>query len=153
MMEEIIPNGTEVLIFESPRHSYSGYSITDERWETFIRGVVRKTYFSDDLSYHGSPEYVRLYEVIGEDGHTYKVSHFEHYAFNSYCLTIEEQIAHLKKQIIRNKSTIIEKQEKLNQEIAQIEAINIVHQNSIEALTKYMNLSKKSEEVVRALKK
>ena len=151
-MEQIIPDGTEVLVFHSSRNTYGKCSNIDETGETFIRGVVRKTYFSSDLSYHGSPEYVRLYDVLSEDGN-YQVSHFEHYAFEFYCRTIDEHIKHLKEQITRNNSTITEKQEKLKQEIAKIEAINIAHENTIDALNKYLNLSKKSEEIIRTLKK
>lgn len=48
----IIPNGTEVLIFK-----YFREWGTSQNDEDYIIGIVQSSEKSDDLSYHGSPWY------------------------------------------------------------------------------------------------
>lgn len=59
---KIIPNGTEVLIYKYVRE----WNKQDD--ENYIVGIVQSSKTSDDLSYHGSPWYEQIYEVLGEDG-------------------------------------------------------------------------------------
>ena len=66
-MQEIIPNGTEVLIFCNLQ-----IGIPTRKDElNYIKGKIVSSELSDDLSYHGSPWYEQIYTVIGEDGNTY----------------------------------------------------------------------------------
>ena len=65
-MEKIIPNGTEVLIFKYIREW--GPNQDDENYTV---GTIQSSKTSDDLSVHGSPYYVQIYEVLGTDGKKY----------------------------------------------------------------------------------
>jgi len=57
----IIPNGTEVLIFKYIREW------DKQNEENYIIGTIQSSKTSDDLSYHGSPWYEQIYEVLGQD--------------------------------------------------------------------------------------
>ena len=110
--------GDEVLIF----------SRVDYKYETvlplYIKGKVVERNRSDDLSYHGSPWYVDLYKVLGEDG-CYYTGTYDHPIIGSvYFYTREDYIKHLEYVIEKNKDKISELK-KLNKEIDErIEEIN-----------------------------
>ena len=65
-MKNIIPNNTEVLIFNSHMDFDSQLDAT------LIEGRIISSYESDDLSQHGSPWTEQIYSVQGEDGKIYK---------------------------------------------------------------------------------
>ena len=101
-MEEPLEKGTEVLIINNGNDWDYNQDI-----ENYIRGEVIKIERSGDLSHHGSPWYVFLYTVLGENGDTY----FGRYG--SYFITEEDYISYLYKLIADNEEQIM-KMEKEN---------------------------------------
>ena len=91
--------GDEVLIFDNVR-------TVKKNIEPFVRGKVFEIYKSDDLSYHGSPWYVELYKVRGEDGYTYSGSYNYSSLGTSYFLTEEDYIKFLYNKINANHELI-----------------------------------------------
>lgn len=112
-MEKIIPNGTKVLIFRYIR--ISGMSEFNQEDDRYITGVIKSSEISDDLSYHGSPYYEQIYEVLGEDGETYIGTHNIGLIGNYFFRTREEHIEVLKRKIITNNENILKLQEKNNE--------------------------------------
>ncbi len=116
MIEEI-PNGTQVLIFDANdefRHE-------EDKEERYIRGVVISNKESEDLSYHGSPWYERIYMVMGEDGKKYQATH-NHAAFgisDFYIKTITEHMNYVMTVIKENH----EKINRLNEKNATLSAV------------------------------
>ena len=100
MEKEILRNGDEVLVFSS----YNTYdSLVDS---DYIEGVVESSINSEDMSYHGSPWYVRIYTVIGADGKTYKAT--KKGLIGDYLMTKDEYSKYLKDRIAVNNSKISE---------------------------------------------
>lgn len=104
---EIIPNGTEVLIFKYVREW--GPNQDDEN---YIIGTVQSSKTSDDLSYHGSSWYEQTYEVLGEDGKIYCGNYGRGCIGNSFFRTKEEHISVLKSRINNNEQEILKLKEK-----------------------------------------
>ena len=69
-MKEIIPNGTDVLIFIDNKNYNEKTSEIN-----FIKGKIISSKQSDDLSYHGSPWYEQIYTALGENGEEYKATY------------------------------------------------------------------------------
>lgn len=97
-MEKIIPNGTEVLIFFNSKNDYEE--------ERFIKGVIISSKESEDLSYHGSPWYVQIYKIKGENGQIYEATHQSPLFGAFYIRTIEGYLAYLEYKIKENKKKI-----------------------------------------------
>lgn len=110
-MEKIMPNGTEVLIFRYIR----GFGFNQDEDDQYIIGIIKSSETSDDLSYHGSPYYEQIYEVLGEDGETYISTHNSGVMGNFFFRTREEHINVLKRKIITNNENILKIQEKNNE--------------------------------------
>ena len=109
-MEKIIPNGTKVLIYKYIREW--GPNQDDEN---YIVGTIQSSKTSDDLSTHGSPYYVQIYEVLGTDGKKYIGTYGTGLIGNSFFRTIQDHINFLKRKISRNNESILELQEKNNE--------------------------------------
>lgn len=90
-MKEIIPNGTEVLVFIDNKNYNQKLSEID-----FVKGKIISSKESDDLSYHGSPWYEQIYTVLGEDGKEYKATHRMAVINNTFIRTIEDHIGYIK---------------------------------------------------------
>ncbi len=103
----IIPNGTEVLIFK-----YFREWGTDQNDENYILGTIQSSKQSDDLSYHGSPWYEQIYEILGEDGYKYIGNYGRGLIGNCFIRTKEEHIEVLKYKIQRNEEEISKYKEK-----------------------------------------
>ena len=117
-MNKIMPNGTEVLIF---RNFHSLYY--NQENEIFIVGVILCSRESEDLSYHGSPYYEQIYEVLGQDGKKY-IGTYQSCLIGNYIFrTKEDHIERLKNIINKN-----------NKEILKIKNKNIELNNQIELL-------------------
>lgn len=104
---EIIPNGTEVLIFKYVRE-WGPYQ--DD--ENYIIGTVQSSKISDDLSCHGSSWYEQIYEVLGEDGKIYCGNYGAGWIGNSFFRTKEGHISVLKSRINNNEQEILKLKEK-----------------------------------------
>ena len=96
--EKIIPNGTEVLIFFNSKNDYEE--------ERFIKGVIISSKESEDLSYHGSPWYIQIYKIKGENGQIYEATHQSPLFGAFYIRTIEGYLAYLEYKIKENKKKI-----------------------------------------------
>lgn len=103
----IIPNGTEVLIFKYFRER--GPYQDDEN---YIYGIIKSSRTSDDLSYHGSSWYEQIYEVLGEDGKRYVGTYGRGLIGNSFIMTKEDYIRLLKYKISDNEEEILKLNEK-----------------------------------------
>ena len=90
-MERQLNIGDKVLIF----NYISSWGIKQD-YNRFIEGVVIKKELSDDLSQHGSPWEVMNYKVLGEDGKEYYGNYIEHVLGNSFFMTREDYINHLR---------------------------------------------------------
>ena len=96
--ERIIPNGTEVLIFS--RFGHETKPITT--------GVIVNSKDSGDLSTHGSPWSVQVYEVLGDNGLKYFGTCNNHFIYDDYFRTRENYINYLKRMIEYNNRKINE---------------------------------------------
>ena len=103
---KIIPNGTEVLIYKYVRE----WNKQDD--ENYIVGIVQSSKTSDDLSYHGSPWYEQIYEVLGEDGNIQRGNYGSGWIGNSFFRTKKDHISILKSRITNNQQEILKLQEK-----------------------------------------
>lgn len=83
-MKNIIPNNTEVLIFNS------NMDFNSQLDTTLIEGKVISSHESDDLSQHGSPWIEQIYSVQGEDGNIYKGTYESPIIGSHYFMTIED---------------------------------------------------------------
>ncbi len=101
-MKEIIPNGTNVLIF--PKN--------DNEELKFIKGVIISSSTSCDLAYHGSSWYEQIYKVQGEDGRIYTGTYGSAIIGDFYIRTFTDYLKHIIFLIKRNR----EKIEKFNEE-------------------------------------
>lgn len=118
-MNEIKPNGTEVLIFKYVREN----SYQDEN--NFITGIIISSKQSDDLSYHGSSWYEQIYEVLGEDGKKYYGCYGDGLIGSSFFRTREDHIKRIKNKIKRNEETILNLQDE-----------NVKYQQQINSISK-----------------
>ena len=101
-MNEIIPNGTQVLIF----YYAKGHCHQNIDEAKFIKGIIVSSEESEDLSWHGSSWYKQIYTVLGEDGKEYKATYNTAFIGSFYIRTIEEQINRIKFAIEDNYKTI-----------------------------------------------
>lgn len=127
----IIPNGTEVLIFKYFRER--GPYQDDEN---YIYGIIKSSRSSDDLSYHGTSWYEQIYEVLGEDGKRYVGTCGRGLIGNSFFRTKEDHIKILKCKICDNEEEIL----KLNE-------INHNYVNKINELENRLELDNPSKPV------
>ena len=93
-MNEIIPNGTEVLIFKYVKELGNNQ---DEH--NYIVGVVKNSIISEDL---GLENQVRIYEVIGEDGNYYAGTYGVGMVGKSFFRTVDDHISYLEGKIRNN---------------------------------------------------
>lgn len=108
-MEQIIENGTEVLIF-----NYVDISNIKSNYNKYIIGNV-KNY---NEKYESA--YKKVYEIIGEDGKIYYASHkYPKQGIPFYIRTREEHINSLNDYLTSNNGLII----KLNQENQELQII------------------------------
>jgi len=127
-MNNVLENGTEVLIFKN----FKAY--TSEQDEiNFITGIIVSSKESEDLSYHGSPYYEQIYEVLGKDGKRY-IGTYNFGVSGSYVFrTREDHIKRLKALIdINNKEILKIKSKSLEYE----NQINLLNNNHIKSTNK-----------------
>lgn len=117
-MKEIIPNGTEVLIFKYV--SGLGPKQDDEH---YILGIILSSEMSENLSYHGSSWHERIYTVLGKDGNKYIGTYGTGLLGNSFFRTREDHVEILKRKILNNIESISMLQEE-----------NVEYNNQIELL-------------------
>ena len=136
---KIIPNGTKVLIFKYIRERNK----QDE--ENYIVGTIQTSRISDDLSYHGSPWYEQIYEVLGEDENIYVGCYGTGIIGNSYFRTIDDHIRVLKNRINDNEQEILKIQEKNDRyfmQIKKLEKSSKKQEQNSSVLTKKLILKK-----------
>lgn len=97
-MDKIIPNGEEVLLF----HKTQDIHHRNVNKTKYIKGVVISSRDSENLSYHGSEWYERIYTVIDDEGRNYEATHNGAYVGPFYIRTIKEHIVNLKEAIQDN---------------------------------------------------
>lgn len=85
-MEEIIPNGTEVIVFFYPSNDSTSTRLESPR--TF-KGRIISSRESEDLSYHGSAWYEQIYIIEDENGKRYEATYGSAYVSNFFIRTIE----------------------------------------------------------------
>lgn len=88
-MDKKLSIGEEVLRFRKKNYSPE-YSL-----EPYVVGTVLSSRMSHDLSYHGSPWYEEIYEVLGEDGSVYIGNYGSAITHDSYFLRREDYIRYL----------------------------------------------------------
>lgn len=91
--------GDEVLIFSA---IYDNPNYKDVIKKPFQKGKVKDISLSDDLSYHGSPWYVNVYTVIGEDEKPYVGTYKNCDVGSVSYLTEEDYVSYLDNQIDYN---------------------------------------------------
>ena len=97
-MDKIIPNGEEVLLFrESQDIHHRNVNKTK-----YIKGVVVSSKDSENLSYHGSEWYERIYTIIDDEGKSYEATHNIAYIGPFYIRTMKEHIVNLREAIQDN---------------------------------------------------
>lgn len=97
-MDKIIPNGEEVLLFrESQDIHHKNVNKTK-----YIKGVVVSSRDSENLSYHGSEWYERIYTIIDDEGKSYEATYNRAYIGPFYIRTIKEHIVNLRETIQDN---------------------------------------------------
>ncbi len=93
-MEEIIPNGTKVLIFNKTD------SQNDET--KFIKGVIIDSWESQDLAYHGSSWYEQIYKIQGEDRKIYTGTYGSAIIGDFYIRTLSDYLKRIRSLIENN---------------------------------------------------
>lgn len=121
----ILPNGTEVLIFKYIREW--GPNQDDEN---YIIGTIQSSKTSNDLSCHGSPWYEQIYEVLGEDGNLYIGTYGRGLIGNSFFRTKEDHISVLMRRINNNEQEISKLKEKNNIYVREINNLEESLRNS-----------------------
>ena len=96
-MDKIIPNGTEVLIF-----NYVPNWGPKQDEERFIRGIVEDSEIIEEETMHGTPWTKRFYRVLGEDNDIYYGTYDVASKGSHYIRTIEDHIKHIKNKITSN---------------------------------------------------
>ena len=136
----IIPNGTEVLIFKQ-------FMEGGRDDENYIIGIVQSSKISDDLSYHGSPWYEQIYEVLGEDGKRYRGTYGSCWIGNCFIRTKEDHISILRHRIINNEEEIL----KLQEILKIVEKKDRYYRQIIELENKSKRYEKKEQVITKKL--
>lgn len=103
-MDNILPNGTEVLVFP-----YIDPQYENKNNYNFKKGIIITSTNSEDLSYHGTSWYKRIYYIKTEDnkdiiavyGHPSQIT-------NNYIRTKNDHIDHLMNQALKNQNKVLE---------------------------------------------
>ena len=90
-MDRELNIGDKVLIF-----NYISQRGINQNYNRFIEGIVIHKELSDDLSQHGSPWEVMNYRVLGEDGKKYFGNYIDPVLGDSFFMTREDYINHLR---------------------------------------------------------
>ena len=107
--EEILPNGTEVLIYIG--RSVKFYTNEDKPIEKIIKGTIIGNYCYEEEPYHGSIYYEELrYKVLGEDGEIYEKNADTFDPENKYT---NDNITRLERNISEAKRKIEDTQKKI----------------------------------------
>ena len=139
-MEQIFPNGTEVLIF---KYISAWGPYQDD--ENYIIGTIQSSEKSNNLSIHGSDYTVQVYEVLGNDGKIYTGTYGNGLIGNSFFRTPEDHIKALKTKISRNQEKIMKLEVKNNEYNQQIKLI----EEKINSEKAFINACKKNNIEVR----
>ncbi len=126
MIDDIISNGTEVLIFPY----YDICESLQNNNTTYEKGIVVFSTESDDLALNGSPYSRRIYKIVKEDG-TFISAVFGYPSVltNYYIRTKEFHIVCLTDEIFKNQEEIT-KLKNRNAEISK--TINLLANENIE---------------------
>ena len=99
-MKKIIPNGTNVLIFNKTDSQ-------EKKDETkFIKGVIINSWKSDDLVYQGISWNEQIYEVQGADEKIYKVTYGNAIIGDFYIKTLSDYLKRIRSLIENNRERI-----------------------------------------------
>ncbi len=99
-MKKIIPNGTNVLIFNKT----DSQEKNDET--KFIKGVIINSWKADDLVYQEISWNGQIYEVQGEDGKIYKVTYGNAIIGDFYIKTLVDYLKHVRSLMENNREKI-----------------------------------------------
>ena len=100
-MDKKLEIGDEVLIF-----TYIPSWGPNQNYKRFLRGKVVSYELSDDISHHGSAQYVTIYTVIDEDGNKHYGNYYDPIIGDSFFMTKEDYINYLEKVIASNNNEI-----------------------------------------------
>lgn len=100
-MDKIVPNGTEVLIFNYVLNT--GPKLDEE---IFTRGIILSSEVLEEPSIYGDSFKMRFYKVLGEDNKIYYGTYDVANKGSHYFLSIEDHINHVRNKIISNSKTI-----------------------------------------------
>lgn len=101
MENEIIENGTEILIFK-----YVPEKKINQDYEHFIRGKIIESEILSEVSYNTYPWYVPRYTLLGEDGIIYYGSYKYPSFGDSFFMTEEDYVLFLKNKVSLNNEKI-----------------------------------------------
>lgn len=111
-----LENKTKVLVF--PYNSYI-YSFGGHFDKPIATGIVVGNYLSEDMSYHGSPSYYRIYKVVDENdsNKTYTGTHKSGVmgCGDCYFRTVEEYKTYLKYKIVGYEEDMQKIQKKIDE--------------------------------------
>jgi len=130
-MEKIIPNNTEVLIFNNKKNHNKNLNEIN-----YIKGKIISSKLSHDLSHHGSPWQVQIYTILGEDGKEYKGTYGSAIIGDNFIRTIEDHIKHIKSTINDNKKQINDLQNEINLLWVKMIDLQNINQNNKEEKAK-----------------
>lgn len=109
-MENVLENGTEILLFRT----VNGKEVPNIY--TFMRGIIISSESKEYNALHGSPLVEQIYKIQCEDGHVYTAQYRN--TVNGYCIrTLEDYSRYIKESIKEHteKLSILEKDiDKLN---------------------------------------
>lgn len=102
-MDKIIPNGTEVLIFN---YRLNQRPKIDE--ELYVKGIVESSEIleEEDEIIQGKPWRKRFYKVLGEDNDIYYATYGFDVRGSHFIRTVEDHINHIKNKIKSNEEEI-----------------------------------------------
>ena len=112
-MKKELNIGDEVFIFDS---IYDNPNYQFDMKKPLEKGTVIEKSLSGDLSYHGSPWYVNVYDVLGDNGKKYVGTYNHCYAGSVSLLTVEDYVDYLDYQVDLN----IEKEREIREQSKRI---------------------------------
>ena len=128
-MENKLNVGDEVLVFK-----YIPSWGVKQDYKNYLIGKVVSCELSDDISYHGSAQYVTNYTVVDDDGKKHYGNYLTPHLGDSFFMTKEDYIDYLERKLMSN-----------NCDIRLIEVEN----TRIKTLLRFLKPEKENKGVVR----
>ena len=110
-MDSELKIGDEVLIF-----TYIPSWGAKQDYKNYLKGKVVSFELSDDISYHGSAQYVINYTVVDEDGKKHYGNYYTPHLGDSFFMTQKDYVDYLER-VISNKNNEILDMRRINRRI------------------------------------